>query len=83
LIEPIQTPIEYEGKYAFGDPASLPPIACIVDLWYYSAFRDETKDFSSLGLIWFQDDYAFPMEEQILEKIKQIPFSKICGEFTY
>ena len=25
LIEPVQRPIEYAGKYPFGDPASLPP----------------------------------------------------------
>jgi hypothetical protein len=83
LIEPIQAPIQYDGKYPFGDPASLPPVVCIADLWHYTAFRDETKDFSSLGLIWFQNDYAFPIDEEVIKKIKQIPFSKICGEFTY
>jgi hypothetical protein len=39
--------------------------------------------FSSLCLIWFQEDYAFPIEKDILDKIKEIPFSKICGEFDY
>ena len=83
LIEPKQTPIPYEGKYPFGEPASLPPIVCIVELWHYTTFKDKHKDFSSLGLVWFQSDFAFPIEEEILELIKEVPFSKICGEFTY
>jgi hypothetical protein len=83
LIEPQQTPIPYDGKYPFGEPASLPSVACIIELWHYTTFRDDKKDFSSLGIIWFQNDYAFPIDEEIIEKIKQIPFSKICGEFTY
>lgn len=83
LIEPSQTPISYEGKYPFGDPASLPAVVCIAELWYYKACRDKSKDYSSLGLIWFQEDYAFPIEEEILRKIREIPYSRICGEFIY
>ena len=82
VIEPEQTPILFEGKYPFGDPASLPGVACIAEIWHYLPFRDETKDFSALGLVWFQNDYAFPIDNDILEKIKSIPFSKTCGEFT-
>jgi len=83
VIEPIQTPIEYDGKYPFGEPAELPPVACIAEIKCYAVFRDRDKDFSSLALVWFQSDYAFPIEDEILEKIKQIPFSQICGEFNY
>jgi len=83
LIEPVQRPIEYAGRYPFGDPALLPPISCIAELWYCFPVRNMEKDFSSLGLIWFQGDYAFPIDEEILGIIKQIPFSKICGEFSY
>lgn len=83
LIEPQQTPIPYDGKYPFGTPMSLPSVICIIKIWYYTTFRDKEKDFSCLGIIWFQNDYAFPIDEEIVEKIKEIPFSKICGEFQY
>jgi len=83
LIEPQQTPLSYSGKYPFGDPASMPNVTCIAELWYHATFKDKEKDFSSLGVIWFQNDFAFPIDKEIIEKLKEIPFSKICGEFTY
>lgn len=83
IIEPEQTPIPYEGKYPFGEPASLPAVICIADLRYGSACRDMKKNFSTLRLIWFQCSYAFPIADEIVEKIKLIPFSKICEEFGW
>lgn len=81
LVEPIQIPATNNPAYPFPDAIELPPIVCIVELWYFGTFRDKTKDFSSLGLVWFQNDFSFPIEQEILDKIKEIPFSKICGEF--
>ncbi len=83
LIEPQQKIIEYEGKYPFGTPSALPGITCIALLRYYKAVRDEKMDFSCLGIIWFQEDYAFPIDQNILDKIKIIPFTSIAGEFSY
>jgi hypothetical protein len=81
VIIPQETPIPYEGKYQFGNPASLPGVICIAILRSAFAFRDKTKDISMLGLVWFQKDYAFPIEPDILNKIKAIPFSTLCVEF--
>ena len=83
LIEPEQKPIQYNGRYPFGEPAQLPSVICIVELHCYSVFKDETKDYSALGLIWFQDNFMFPIDSNILEKIKEIPFGKICEELNY
>ena len=83
LIEPKQKPIDFDGKYPFGNPASLPGVTCLVELWCNDVFRNTDKMFSSLCVIWFQEDYAFPIEKKILSKIKEIPFSEICGEFDY
>lgn len=83
LIEPKQEPIDYDGNYRFGNPAALPGVTCIAELWHNDVFRDTDKMFSSLCIIWFQEDYAFPIDEEIVKAIKKIPFSKICGEFDY
>ncbi len=83
LIEPIQEPIEYKGHYPFGEPAKLPDVGCIVKVKSYSTFKEPTKDFSELGLIWFQKQFMFPIEEDILQKIKAIPYSQLCEEFHY
>ena len=81
LIEPEQRPIEYSGRYPFGEPAQLPNVICIVELRCYSVFKDKSKDFSGLGLIWFQDDFMFAIDATISEKMKVVPFAKVCGEF--
>ena len=83
LIEPIITPIEYEGEYPFGKTESLPEITCLAELRCYSAFKNENMDYSGLGLVWFQDDYAFPIEKTINDIIKTISYRKICEEFSY
>jgi len=83
LIEPKQTPIPHKGEYPFGEPASLPAVTCIAKIRYIFPFRDKTKDYSSLGIVWFQEDFAFPIDKDVLEKIKAIPFREICGEFEW
>ena len=83
LIEPEQKAIEYNGRYPFGEPAQLPGVICIVELRCYSVFKDKTKDYSALGLIWFQDNFMFPIDLTILEKIKTVPFAKVCEELNY
>jgi hypothetical protein len=83
LIEPEQKSIEYNGRYSFGEPAQLPSVICIVELCSYSVFKDKTKDYSALGLIWFQDNFMFPIDSNILKKIKAVPFNKVCEELNY
>jgi hypothetical protein len=46
-------------------------------------FRDTSNDYSFLHILWFQDDYAFPIDAEVLEKIKQIPFGELCIETSY
>ncbi|MBE7173224.1 MAG: hypothetical protein INR73_21805 [Williamsia sp.] len=83
LIEPEEKPIQYSGQYPFGEPAQLPSVICIVEVRSYSAYRDMSKDCSALGLIWFQDDFMFPIAPEIIEKIKSVPYAHICEEFNY
>ncbi|XZF14841.1 hypothetical protein ACTHGU_01785 [Chitinophagaceae bacterium MMS25-I14] len=78
LIEPEEPLIEYEGFYRPGVPARLPRVICIAELRYHS---DAEIGVAALGLIWFQDDFAFPIDADVLEKIKAVPFSKICGQY--
>ncbi|MCU0437899.1 MAG: hypothetical protein MUC49_08270 [Raineya sp.] len=83
LVEPVETPIHYDGKYFLGDPAELPRIVCIMTVECRDVFQNKEKDYSSLCIIFFQNDFAFPIDSEILEKIKQIPYRQICGEFEY
>jgi hypothetical protein len=37
--------------------------------------------FTCLNIIWYQDNYAFPIEPQVLERIKAIDWDKYSEEF--
>ena len=77
LIEPKRTQF---ADWLFGKKEKLPIVTCIIEVECYDTFRDKTKAMSVLGIVWFQEDYAFPIDADILEKIKEIPFRKICKE---
>lgn len=62
---------------------ALPSITCVALLRIHSAFRNPDKDYSLLGLIWFQNDFAFPINKEVLDLIKEVPFRKLCLELEY
>ena len=80
LVEPSQTPIEYHRAYPFGDPASLPPIAC-VGLFKSSAFDHSVLHYTELAIVWFQREFAVPIDEAILQKIKIINWAEHAIEY--
>ncbi len=62
---------------------ALPAITCVALVRTHSAFRNADKDYSLLGLIWFQNDFAFPINKEIQDLIKEVPFRKLCVELEY
>lgn len=80
LIEPVQTPYPYHGELAAGEPVALPSIVCVASLFYNHAVRDLTKDMSGLGLVWLQNDYAFPIDKEVKKKIRNFPYRELCRE---
>jgi len=81
FIVPVQTPYKVENDNTNREFASIPEVTCVAELYHYDVFRDMSKTFSAVGILWFQDNYAFPIDSNILDKIIEIPFSKICIEF--
>ena len=49
----------------------------------HQVFRDFDMHGSALTVVWFQENYAMPIDDLILEKIKQIPWAEIADEFEY
>jgi hypothetical protein len=83
IIDPETKPFPYNGNPKMGKPLTLPAIVCVAALLYNGVFRDLTKDDAYLGLVWFQDEYAFPIPPDILEKIKKVPFRQLCYEGNF
>lgn len=79
VIEPQQTKISYSSDNKY----TIPSVICKVTVQSTKNLKDTSKDFSSLRIVWFQDDYAFPIDKEIIEKLKEIPYYKLCGEYSY
>jgi hypothetical protein len=80
LIPPTQRPIEHEGRYPFGEPASLPRIGCIARFHSFQPARDPKMDVSDLTVIWFQDDYAFPMSDEAESAILALDWGSVATD---
>lgn len=85
LIQPSETAIQYrEGKkYPFGTPAALPGVTC--EALFTSLFpaRDKTKDHSWLIVVWFQDDFALPIDEDVAKQIVAIDWENTANDEDY
>lgn len=70
LVPPVVTPIDYlQGKkYPFGDPEALPGVGCV------ARFGAPAPNACSaeLTVIWFQDEFAFPMDPRVVEHLEGI-----------
>ncbi|MCL7763025.1 hypothetical protein MPF19_06310 [Polaribacter sp. Z014] len=77
VIDPKQTQILYLSE----DNYAIPKVTCRITVRSNKNLKDAGKDFSSLRIVWFQDDYVFPIDKEIIENLKEIPYHKLCGEY--
>lgn len=86
LIRPIEKPIEYrsdERPYPFGTPSALPGVTCIGRFDSLDPARDKSKDSSGLVVIWFQDEFAFPIAPDVAERLLAIDWSAHAADLEY
>ena len=83
LIKPTQRPLENDGPYPFGEPAALPEIGCIGRFHSTPAARDASKYYSALTIIWFQDDYAFPISPDVERAIVAVDWERLARDDDY
>ena len=72
LLEPEQRPLKVPGDIPrLGTPAKLPSVTCIAR--FISGGLEGTDDiWSVLRVIWYQDDFAFPIAERAMQQIAEI-----------
>lgn len=72
LLEPEQRPLEVPPHLQRADsPAELPSVTCIAR--FMSDGLAGTDDiWSVLRVIWFQDGFAFPIAERVLQQFAEI-----------
>jgi hypothetical protein len=77
LIEPIETLLELpEAHRRPGTPAALPSITRIARLMSDVLPHDAEDVASVLRMIWFQDDFAFPIDPYTLSQFAVIEWER-------
>jgi uncharacterized protein (TIGR02996 family) len=73
LVPPVVRPIEYRGgeQYPFGDPEALPSVTCVARFAAPAANACSAE----LTVIWFQDEFAFPMAAPVREHLEGIDWA--------
>jgi hypothetical protein len=85
LVPPKESPIEYGGgtPYPFGVPAALPGIVCVARLTSLKPARDMSKDFSRLCVVWFQAEFAFPIDPEVRGYLGMIDWGRHAVDLEY
>lgn len=82
LIEPVQRPIEHPPDM-LGERAALPAIACVGRFLSHAPARDPRMDCSGLTVIWFQDDYAFPLVAAAEAALRALDWHRLAVDGNY
>jgi len=85
LIRPTETPIEdtREEPYRYGKPATLPSIGCVGRFLSYQPARDPERQGSELVVIWFQAEFALPIDPDVWEQLLGIDWDRHAVDFDW
>jgi hypothetical protein len=79
LIAPKQEPLDIGRDYPFGKPAALPSVKCIAFfLCLFPTPKGNCGDFSSMTVVWFQEEFAMPIDGEVCEKIRAIDWLNLA-----
>ena len=86
LIPTTEILIEYirDGRpYPFGTPSALPSVTCIGRFESFEPARDKNFDMSGLVVIWFQEEFAFPIDQAVIAHILAIDWNAHAADFSH
>jgi hypothetical protein len=86
LIPPPEKPLPQpfqDRPYPFGEPAALPSIVCVARFACLTHARNPAMDYSELVVIWFQDQFAFPIDPGILEQLRDLEWERLAQDYEY
>jgi hypothetical protein len=62
---------------------ALPATVCIGQFTSFQPARDKDRHASELVIIWFQDEFAFPIDPAVREQIRAIDWEKHAVDFDH
>jgi uncharacterized protein (TIGR02996 family) len=88
LIQPVERPKPFPDGHPLKGVSTesrglFPAVACVGRFTSFDAARDPQRHASTLTVIWFQDEFAFPIEPAIREHIRAIDWEKHAHDFDW
>lgn len=59
----------------------LPAVCCFGS--FKSEYSTDACDYSMLTVVWFQDDWAFPMQDDIISALRSLPWTSLAQSCWY
>jgi hypothetical protein len=83
LIPPVERSLQMpdDRPYPFGEPAEMPGVSCIGRFRSNKPARNALLDYSELTILWFQHDFAFPIEAEILQALRQLDWVGLSQDY--
>jgi hypothetical protein len=83
VIVPIETAIELNDDNDVTTIFVLPAVCCIGSFTAAIPTKPGAGDYSMLTVVWFQDDWAFPIQDNILRALRALPWMDIALDCAY
>jgi hypothetical protein len=81
VLEPIETPVEKHSDPEWSTAANLPSITCVARFMSGVLPRDEEGIASMLSVIWFQDEFAFPIDPVVRVELAAIDWEAHAASY--
>jgi hypothetical protein len=83
LIEPPRKALESPATWAGQPTECLPSIRCVAWFRSFSAAPNPNADFSELTLVWFQGEFALPIDSSVLQSIQNLDWDNLAEDFSW
>jgi uncharacterized protein (TIGR02996 family) len=84
LIQPVERPVPRRAADPFPEPRGLfPTTACVARFDSFEPARDKSRHASELTVIWFQHEWAFPIDPGVREQIRAIDWDQHAHDFDW
>lgn len=84
LVPPTERPVKRPDRdWDTETRGVFPTVACVARLLSFVAARDANRDGSELVVIWFQHEWAFPIDPGVREHIRAIDWNTHAHDFDW
>ena len=88
LIQPLESPIPLPNGHRLREneanlPARIPSVACLAEFESYQPAKNPEDHCSYLGIVWFQNEFALPIDPTIEETIRGIDWNAVASDGRY